>query len=273
MGPAQSGERTYLGIPAPPVKAAFFDFTACEGCQLQLLNNEGTLLDFLALLDIRAFREAMTGASDDYEVAFVEGSITRSDEVRLLKDIRQKARVLVALGTCACFGGVNQLKDRFGDLGLVKRTVYGTKPVSTMRTRALDEVVKVDLRIPGCPIRKEEVEELVTNLVLGKALDLPHHPVCMECKARGNVCILELGEPCLGPVSRAGCDAWCPSGGMGCWGCRGPADDANTRELIAIMRERGIPVRAILDRLECFGGFPHESVQIRKSLPKRRHLK
>jgi sulfhydrogenase subunit delta len=206
MDHGDSGVRTYLCVPVPRVKAAFFDFTGCEGCQLQLLNNEGSLLDFLSLLDIRAFREAMTGSADDYEVAFVEGSITRADEVKRLKDIRGKAKVLVALGTCACFGGVNRLKDRFG-LGEVKRAVYGTKPISTMRTRSLDEVVTVDLRIPGCPIKKEEVEELVTNLVLGKALVIPRHPVCMECKARGNVCILELGEPCLGPVSRAGCDA------------------------------------------------------------------
>jgi sulfhydrogenase subunit delta len=262
------GMRTYLGVPAPPVKAAFFDFTACEGCQLQLLNNEGSLLDFLSLLNVCAFREAMTGATDDYEVAFVEGSITRADDVQRLKEIRRKAKVLVALGTCACFGGVNRLKDRFGDLAKVKRTVYGTKPISTMRTHALDELVRVDLMIPGCPIKKEEVEELVTNMVLGKALALPRHPVCMECKARGNVCILELGDPCLGPVSRAGCDAWCPSGGMGCWGCRGPADDANTQELINIMNKRGIPARAILDRLECFGGFERESAYIRKGMPK-----
>jgi coenzyme F420-reducing hydrogenase gamma subunit len=258
-----NGNRTYLGVPVKRIKAAFFDFTGCEGCQLQLLNNEGSLLDFLSLVDIRAFREAMTGASDDYDVAFIEGSITRADEVKRLKSIREKAKVLVALGTCACFGGVNRLKDRFGDLEGVKRRVYGNSPVSTRKTRAADEVVTVDLKIPGCPVKKEEVEEIVTNVALGKSVELPRYPVCMECKARENVCLLELGEPCLGPVVRAGCDAWCPSGGTGCWGCRGPADDANIDELISIMTKRGISSRKILDRFECFGAFEQEAARLR----------
>jgi len=250
-----SPERTFMGVPVPRPRVAFFDFSSCEGCQLQLVNNEASLLDFLALVDVVNFREAMTERSDRYDIAFVEGSITRKDEVTRLKAIRKHAGLLVAFGSCASFGGVNQLKNRFNDLDWVKKTVYGEHPVETQEARPLKDFVEVDLSVLGCPVRKEEVEKIVTNLVLGKAVTLPKFPVCMECKANRNICLFDLGEPCLGPVTRAGCDAWCPNNRAGCWGCRGPADDANIEGLELVIRKYGISREAMLDRLECFGGF------------------
>jgi len=250
-----SQEHTYLGVPVKKPKVAFFEFTSCEGCQLQLLNNEATLIDFLSLVTIVNFREAMTEQSDDYEIAFVEGSITRDDEARQLQEIRGRAQTLVAVGSCACFGGVNQLKNRFNDLAWVKKQVYGSHPIETKEAMPLSAIVPVDLEIYGCPIKKEEVEKIVTNLVLGKSIDHPKYPVCMECKANNNVCLFDLGQPCLGPITRAGCDAWCPTNRLGCWGCRGPAETANVQQLRQIMHEHGFSDEQMLDRLECFGGF------------------
>ena len=252
--PEEKAARTFLGLPLIRPKVAFFELTSCEGCQLQLLNNESTLLDFLSLVEVVNFREAMTGGSTDYDIAFVEGSVTRADEEKKLKGIREKAKVLVAFGSCACFGGINKLKNAF-DPAWVRHETYGETPIETAEVRALDEVVTVDMKIFGCPVRKEEVEMIVTNIAIGKAVVLPRYPVCMECKANENSCLFDLGEPCLGPVTRAGCDSWCPNGGAGCRGCRGPAEDANVEQLEKIMKERGFPLDTILDRLDCFGGF------------------
>ena len=201
--------RTYLGIPVARPDVAFFELSSCEGCQLQLVNNEASLLDFLSLVNVVAFREAMTERSDDYAVAFVEGSVTRADEVERLAAIRKNAKALVAFGSCACFGGVNQLKNRFKDPAWVKKQVYGGRDVETnSEAKPLEAFVKVDLKIYGCPVKKEEVEKIITNLVLGKAVVHPKYPVCMECKANENVCLFDLGEPCLGPITRGGCDSW-----------------------------------------------------------------
>jgi coenzyme F420-reducing hydrogenase gamma subunit len=258
-------ERTYLGVAVKKPKVAFFEFTSCEGCQLQLLNNEATLVDFLSLLTIVNFREAMSEQSNDYEIAFVEGSITRDDEAEQLKQIRARAQTLVALGSCACFGGVNQLKNRFNDLAWVKEQVYGSHPIETREAMPLSAIVPVDLEIYGCPIKKEEVERVVTNLVLGKSIDYPKYPVCMECKANHNVCLFDLGQPCLGPITRAGCDAWCPSNRLGCWGCRGPAEKPNVQQLRQIMHEHGFSDEQLLDRLECFGGFAHFVSELKRA--------
>lgn len=251
----ETEKKAYLGIPLHRPRVAFFDFTSCEGCQLQMVNNESTLLDFLSLVEVVNFREAMTERSDDYEIAFVEGSITRDDEVLRLKRIRKHAKILVALGSCACFGGVNQLKNRFRDLGWVNNKVYGKHPVESGPVRALEDIVPVDLRIYGCPVKKEEVEKIVLHIALGKSIVIPKFPVCMECKANENICLFDLGEPCLGPITRAGCDSWCPNSKAGCWGCRGPADDANVQHMKKIMKERGVSEKTIMERLDCFGGF------------------
>lgn len=250
----QKTGRNYLGVPLFKPRVAFFELSSCEGCQLQIVNNESTLLDFLSLVDVVDFREAMKERSDDYEIAFVEGSVTRGDEVKRLKKIRENAKTLVAFGSCACFGGVNQLKNRFS-LDWVKKEVYGGSPIETEAVRPLEDIVKVDLKIFGCPVKKEEVERIVINLALGKAVVQPKYPVCMECKANENICLFDLGEPCIGPITRAGCDSWCPSNKAGCWGCRGPAEDANVNQMKKIMKSNGFSEETILDRLECFGGF------------------
>jgi len=257
---------SYLGVATPAPRVAFFELSSCEGCQLQLLNNEARLLDFLALVEPVNFREAMDERSDDYQIAFVEGCVTRDDEVVRLLKIRQQAKILVALGSCACFGGVNQLKNRFVDPDWARRQVYGDFPVATSPARALEEVVTVDLRIYGCPVKKEEVERLVSELVLGKTPFVPKYPVCMECKAHHNLCLFELGEVCLGPVTRAGCEAWCPSSRMGCWGCRGPSEPANLAELAEVAQRFGVAAESLLDRLECFGGFAGAAAELRQKL-------
>jgi len=233
-------KRTYLGIPMELPHVAFFELSSCEGCQLQIVNNEASLLDFLSLVNIVNFREAMTEQTDYYDIAFVEGSVTRADEIDRLNTIRKNAKILVAFGSCACFGGVNQLRNRFKDPIWVKKRVYGKYPIVTNDlAKPLDAFVNVDLRIYGCPVKKEEVEKIVTNIVIGKTVSHPKYPVCMECKANENVCLFDLGEPCLGPVTRGGRDSWCPNSRFGCWGCRGPAEDANVEQMQAIMREHG----------------------------------
>lgn len=251
----ESDVRTYLGIPLYSPRVAFFEFSSCEGCQLQILNNEAALFDFLSLIEIVNFREAMTEKSDDYEIAFIEGSITRGDEVKRLRQIRKNAKVLIAFGSCACFGGVNQLKNKFKNLDKIKKQVYGKRPVESDIVRAVEDVVPVDLRIYGCPIKKEEVEKIVLHIALGKSIVIPKYPVCMECKTNENICLFDLGEPCIGPITRAGCDSWCPNNKAGCWGCRGPAEDANIEQMKNIMREKGFSKQTIMERLDCFGGF------------------
>ena len=244
----------HLGFNLDKVKVGSFDFTCCEGCQLQLANKESTLPEFLSLLDIRNFREISSERHDDYDIALVEGSITRSDEIERLRAIRARAKVLVAFGTCACFGGVNSLKNRMPQDEVV-REVYDGKPIETMSSTRIADIVKVDFSIPGCPVSKDEVERVVVSLVNHSLVSLPKYPVCVECKQRLNTCLFDLGVICLGPITRAGCDAVCPTGKTACLGCRGPAEDINFPSFEELVRDRKLSVSDMREKLGFYNGF------------------
>jgi coenzyme F420-reducing hydrogenase gamma subunit len=244
----------YLGVPLSKPKVGFFGFTGCEGCQLQIANKEQTLGDLLGSIEVMNFRLISSDKLGGYDIAFIEGSITTDEDVRRLKNIRKQAKTLVAIGACACLGGVNNLRDRF-PLADTVNAVYGTQPVDTGPVRRVSDVVTVDIELPGCPIDKNEFEWLVRHLILGLEPQFPQYSVCVECKQRINVCVYDMGMICLGPVTRAGCNAICPRNHLGCWGCRGPADEANFESLVQILRERGFSEAQIAERAQFFNAF------------------
>jgi coenzyme F420-reducing hydrogenase gamma subunit len=237
-------------------KVAFFDFTSCEGCQLTVVDSLQTHLDLLDAVEIVQFREAISERGEDYAVAFVEGSITRPSDEERLKKLREKAAVLVALGACAHLGGINAIKN-LSPLDDVRKYVYGDKAewYATYAARPLSAVVKVDAFIPGCPIDREEFIRIVTALLLGKKPSIPDYPMCVECKLKENVCLFHKGGFCLGPVTRAGCGAICPTYGDGCEGCRGAISNPNRDSEQKVLAEHGLTPQDILARMTMFGAY------------------
>ncbi len=244
----------YLGIEPNRPRIAVFDFTSCEGCELQLANKEETLCEFLNAIKIVKFREVSSADEGDYDVALIEGAISRADEVERIRAIRNHAKVLVAMGSCACFGGVNKLKNAY-NLEEANREVYGDLPKETLSVRPVREVVPVDMEIPGCPVSKAEVERIIQHVIWDVPYKFCAYPVCLECKQRYTVCRFEHGQLCLGSITKGGCDAPCPAGGLGCWGCRGPAADPNYEEFFALAKVRGFSEREISERMNFFGAF------------------
>ncbi len=241
-------------------KIAIFDFGGCEGCQLQLVNLEEHLLDLIGLVEVRQWREAMSEEAPDYELALVEGSITREAEIARLEGIRKQAAVLVAIGACACTGGVNAMKNR-RPMEEALGTVYGDKAswFDTIPARPLSAVVPVDLAIPGCPIDRSELLEVVKAVLMGKTPTLPTYPVCVQCKMAENTCVFDLGLTCMGPVTRAGCRAVCPSNRNRCLGCRGLVPEPNVNAHKEVLAEHGRTVEGILAEYDFFDSLAEVS--------------
>ncbi|MBU0704831.1 MAG: NADH:ubiquinone oxidoreductase [Chloroflexi bacterium] len=237
-------------------KIAFFDFACCEGCQLTVVDALQTHVDLLGAVEIVNFREATSRQEHDYQIAFVEGSITREQDEERLHRIREQADLLVALGTCAHLGGVNALKN-LHPLEDVRGWVYGDKAdwYDTYPARPISAVVEVDAVIPGCPIDREEFIRVVKAVLVGKKPPIPDYPVCVECKKKGTVCVYELGRTCLGPVIRAGCGAICPTYGAGCEGCRGLIPHPNENAMKEVLDEVGLTVDEIMGRFTMFNAY------------------
>ncbi|MEI6847022.1 MAG: NADH:ubiquinone oxidoreductase [Chlorobiaceae bacterium] len=242
------------GISFGKLKIALFDFTSCAGCQLQLVNRESTLVDFLGRLDIKNFREISSDSTEDYDIALIEGSITRTDEIERLQNIRRQAKILIAFGACACLGGVNNLQDKVYGQAAVNEAYPGMK-IEIMPARKISDIVTVDLCIHGCPVSKEEVERIIGCLVLGSQVTLSKDIVCVECRARRNPCLLMRGEICLGPITRAGCNAVCTTGKTACLGCRGPAEEINMPAFLELVRKRKLNEDELQEKLSFYNAF------------------
>lgn len=234
-------------------RVAFFEFTSCEGCQLTVVDTLQNHPELLDVIDIVQFREAMSEKSDDYHIAFIEGSCTRPSDEAKLKQIRAQAKMVVALGACAHLGGVNAIRNT-QNLSNVRQYVYGDKAewFETYPARPISAVIAVDAVIPGCPIDRDEFAMAVSHLLQGRKPNLPDYALCIECKLKENVCIYQRGGICLGPVTQAGCSAVCPSYGYGCEGCRGLIPKPNLESFRQMLKERGLSDEEIDSKLSIF---------------------
>jgi len=268
---------------------------SCGGCEIAVLNIGAKILDVDAAFDIAFWPVAMDAKYKDVEalpdeaitLTLFNGGIRNSENEEIARLLRRKSKILVAFGSCACEGCIPGLANLSSKRDLFD-TVYST--VSTENPdgvrpkpefdapegqlhiprfapvlRTLDQVVKVDYYMPGCPPESHQIAavvDLVIQALKGEA-ELPPpgstigaggSTVCDECPRQRNVksvkrfvriqeivpdpqlCLLEQGVPCNGPATRSGCGALCPKAGAQCIGCYGPApgvDDFGARLMTA----------------------------------------
>jgi coenzyme F420-reducing hydrogenase gamma subunit len=230
-------------------KAALITFTSCFGCSFEFLNLREDLLkmfDKLDFVDFRLVKER--NVEGNYDVVFIEGGISRKGEIPEIKKIRKRAKVVVALGACACNGCVMTVKNYRKS---AEKQVYGKNLHGSLPVKGIDAYVKVDHYLRGCPFFRHELLALVKSLLIGKPWKEETYDVCMECRKKDNDCFLDNGEVCLGPISRAGCKAICPTNEYPCVGCRGLADDKNLEKFLKVIR-KFMSKKEIKEKLEMY---------------------
>jgi len=221
---------------------AVWKFASCDGCQLTLLDCEDELLKLAGAVRIAEFGEMSSARlGGPYDLSLVEGSITTPADARRIREVRRTSRRLVTIGACATSGGIQGLRN-FALSGEYAATVYAhPEYLATLDdSTPISAHVDVDFEVHGCPIDRGQLLEVLSALLSGRRPVIPGYSVCQQCKARGTTCLLVAGgQPCLGPVTRAGCGALCPAVGRPCFGCFGPSVTANTASLSARLRHRG----------------------------------
>ncbi len=221
-----------------------FSVTGCFGCQLSLAFVEDILLELLGKFEIVAF--PMLKENNSYEnldIAFIEGNACRQEEVEELKKIRENSKIVIALGACANTGSVQAIKEVCNKEKVMK-AVYNNKEnyskYNSIEIAGIDKHIKVDFHIYGCPPDKHDLVQFIKEVLVGKTNPKQvDWNVCVECRAKGNVCLLQEGEFCIGAATHGGCQALCPSNGHHCFGCHGFWDDANIDALIELFKEYG----------------------------------
>jgi sulfhydrogenase subunit delta len=223
-------------------KLAVWKFASCDGCQLSLLDLEDELLALAGEIEIAYFLEASRATvAGPYDLSLVEGSVTTAADAERIQQVRRASRRLVTIGACATAGGIQALRN-FADVGEFVAAVYASPDyISTLEASTpISANVAVDFELQGCPIEKRQLLEVLAAFLAERRPAIPSYSVCMECKRRGNVCVMVAhGTPCLGPVTHAGCGALCPAHDRGCYGCYGPMETPNTASLSGWMRGLG----------------------------------
>ncbi|MHC4487788.1 MAG: NADH-quinone oxidoreductase subunit B family protein [Planctomycetota bacterium] len=298
-------------------------FAICGGCEVTILDIGEPLLDLLpelqfmhmpVLMDHKIFgqrgeKEKME--IPEAEVGIISGGIRNEENRELAKEMREKCKTLIALGSCASFGGIPALANQFTVDEIYEKVFRGSKstdsapnptdevPPLTDRVYALDEIVDVDVYLPGCPTTPEIVVEALTSLLEGKPFELSERSVCDDCpvkreekadislkrplesiipvdaKLEDSRCFMEIGYLCLGPVTRTGCGGSektprCVKGRMTCRGCFGPIrKDANQLvDMMGALTSIGLDPRTIPDRAATFQRYVGAHGRLRP-LPKR----
>ena len=166
---------------------------ACAGCEISILNIGDPLLDILPLLEFQHMTALVDhkffgqlGDKTDMEipeadVAIVSGGVRNEEHKHELEEIRKKAKVLIALGSCAAHGGVPAQANMWKNEDVFEKifrhcpsTEAGPDPTDpnvpkwTPTCMAVDEVVKVDITIPGCPPHPDWIVDALTALLEGQ---------------------------------------------------------------------------------------------------------
>ncbi|MFH1436224.1 MAG: oxidoreductase [Pseudomonadota bacterium] len=248
-------------------KTGIYGLTGCRGDQLTVLDCGDRIIELLRGSGIRSF--IMT-ASDNREgrmdIALVEGSVSTQGDKEGLLSIRERSDVLVALGTCACTGGLQAAFQDWAQWQENYGRVYGDPEMehtAPCPSRPLDAYVKVDFHVPGCPISEKQLLHAMKSIIASGPPGPDARPLCAQCALKGEDCLLRKGIACLGPLTASGCGAVCPWHNIGCTGCWGPAGEPDLEELPRLFPGGRFDAAFIRRMMGAFSGARIEELTVR----------
>lgn len=266
---------------ADKVKIGTMWLGGCSGCHLSIADFHESLIDIMDLADFEFSPVLMDTKYDEVpelDVIIVEGGIRNDENRELAEMLNEKAKLVIAYGTCSCYGGIPGLGNLFTVEELEQEAYINSVstvnpegiipnedvPALESRVRPLDAVMDVDLMIPGCPPRSDVVAEAVLTLLRNETIELPVTNLCEVCprekppeglamdfikrqfelgKPEDDLCLISQGLICMGPATVSLCGAECPAIGIPCRGCYGPTAkvlDQGAKMISAIASDYGV---------------------------------
>jgi NAD-reducing hydrogenase small subunit len=168
-------------ITIEKTKVATIWLSGCSGCHMSFLDQDELLMDlaqkiqlvYSPIVDVKVFPE-------NVDVTLIEGAVANEEQLSLLKQARDRTKILISLGDCAVTGNVTALRNAwresdkivlkraFVDLSDMGAEIPTDVPKLLKKVHPLHEVVKVDYFIPGCPPSADLINYVLTELLAGR---------------------------------------------------------------------------------------------------------
>ncbi|MFA6321892.1 MAG: hypothetical protein WCX71_00240 [Candidatus Buchananbacteria bacterium] len=236
-------------------RVGIIGLTCCEGCEFAILDLGQRFLELAKRIDLVQWRFVKEDPPElgPFDVCFVEGSVVTKNNLKTLKELRKKSKMLIVLGNCAHTGGIHRMKNWVGRYRALGEVYEKPEGIDNLDILPINKIVKVDFTIPTCPINGEEFLNIVLQILAGKKPFIAQNPVCLECQFNGNECLLQNSDLCCGPITLGGCNAVCLNSKQPCWGCRGLLEEPDVDKFVKNCFLAGHDAAEVKKVLEVFG--------------------
>ena len=165
------------------IKVATGWLEACAGCHMSFLDIDQRIVELFKNIELTTspITDLKHPPEDGVDVGILTGGIGNEDEIHEAKEMRERAKLLIAMGDCAVTGGICTMRNFFPTEEVLRRgyietesTVDGEIPVHedlaplTDKVSGIDEVVPVDIYLPGCPPTADAIWFVLTELLEGR---------------------------------------------------------------------------------------------------------
>jgi NAD-reducing hydrogenase small subunit len=164
------------------VKVAMDWLAACAGCEMSVLDMDERIVQLLEKIELTStpITDLKHPPKEGVTVGILSGTVNNTTNLDVAKEMRERSKILIAMGDCAVFGGIMTMRNFFNMEEALKRayietesTVEGFIPNSEelckpIKARPVNDVVKVDIHLPGCPPSADAIYYVLSELLEGR---------------------------------------------------------------------------------------------------------
>ncbi|MBU0608861.1 MAG: NADP oxidoreductase [Armatimonadetes bacterium] len=171
-------------------KVATTALCSCFGCHMSLLDIDERILELVQLVDFdKSPINDVKRFTGRCAVGLIEGGCGNQDNVAVLRTFRENCDILVAVGDCATMGGIPALRNGVPLAECMDEAYRGGPsvhnpsgllpddpelPLILDKVYPVQDVVKIDYFLPGCPPSADAIWAALTALLSGTPIELPH---------------------------------------------------------------------------------------------------
>ncbi len=168
----------------PKIKLASNWLDACAGCHMSLLDIDERIVELIKYVEITAtpITDLKHPSREGVDVGILTGAVSDTHQLEVAEQMRERSKILIAMGDCAVFGGICTMRNFFKTEDALRRAYVETESTEAGssipcsgeiarlfdRVRAVNEVVQVDVHIPGCPPPADAIWYALTELLAGR---------------------------------------------------------------------------------------------------------